>query len=245
MPTQRLDAIDALRGFALVWMVLFHFCFDLNHFGYWKQDFYNDVFWTGQRTVILSLFLLCAGLGQAMALHQGQSWPRFWRRWGQITLCALLVSLGSWFMFPRSFIYFGVLHAIAVMLVLVRCSAPLGNWLWLLGALAIGAKFVAAALLADSSLAVAFNGRALNWLGFITRKPITEDYVPLFPWIGVMWWGMAAGNWLLAHRSQLLAWSPRRLGRPLVWLGRWSLTVYMVHQPLLIGALSAVGLARS
>ena len=245
MQIQRLDAIDALRGFALVWMVLFHFCFDLNHFGYWKQDFYNDVFWTGQRTLILSLFLLCAGFGQAMALHQGQSWSRFWRRWGQIAFCALLVSLGSWFMFPRSFIYFGVLHAIAVMLVLVRCSAPLASWFWLLGAVAIGAKFVAAALLAESSLAQAFNGRALNWLGLITRKPVTEDYVPLFPWIGVMWWGMAAGNWLLARRPQLLAWSPRRFGRQLVWLGRWSLTVYMVHQPLLIGALSIVAAART
>ena len=83
MPLQRLDAIDALRGLALVWMTVFHFCFDLNHFGYWKQDFYTDPFWTGQRTCILSLFLFCAGLGQAVALHQGQTWTRFWRRWSR------------------------------------------------------------------------------------------------------------------------------------------------------------------
>jgi len=37
------------------------------------------------------------------------------------------------------------------------------------------------------------NAPALNWLGWISQKPITEDYAPLFPWLGVMWWGAAAG----------------------------------------------------
>ena len=89
MPTRRFDSIDALRGLAIIWMTFFHLCFDLSHFGYLKQDFYNDPFWTGQRTCILSLFLFCAGLGQAVALHQGQSWSRFWRRWGKVAGCAV------------------------------------------------------------------------------------------------------------------------------------------------------------
>ncbi len=42
------------------------------------------------------------------------------------------------------------------------------------------------------------HARALNWLGLITRKPVTEDYVPLLPWLGVVWWGgcraLAAGQ---------------------------------------------------
>ena len=94
----RFEAVDALRGLAMVWMTVFHFSFDLNHFGFWQQDFYRETFWTGQRTLILSLFLFCAGLGQAVALAQGQSWPHFGRRWTQIAGCALLVSAGSWLM---------------------------------------------------------------------------------------------------------------------------------------------------
>src|SRR5437868_5306434 len=89
--TPRYDSIDALRGVAIVWMTVFHFCFDLNHFGWLHQDFYNDAFWTGQRTAIVSLFLFCAGLGQAVAVEQAQSWPRFWKRWAQVAGCALLV----------------------------------------------------------------------------------------------------------------------------------------------------------
>ena len=68
--------VDALRGLAMVWMTVFHFCFDLSHFGLWPQNFRADPFWTVQRTAIVSLFLFCAGLGQAMALHQGQGWGR-------------------------------------------------------------------------------------------------------------------------------------------------------------------------
>lgn len=101
MTTQRFDALDALRGLAMVWMTLFHFSFDLNQFGHIRQNFYVDPFWTGQRTVIVCLFLTCAGLGQAIAVAQGQSWSRFGRRWVQVALCALLVTAGSWLMYPK------------------------------------------------------------------------------------------------------------------------------------------------
>ena len=134
MPRARYDSIDALRGVAIVWMTVYHFCFDLNHFGWLHQDFYRDPFWTWQRTAIVSLFLFCAGLGQAVAFDQRQGWPRFWKRWAQVAGCALLVTLGSWWMFPKSFIYFGVLHGIAVMLIVVRLTAGWGRWLWLAGA---------------------------------------------------------------------------------------------------------------
>ncbi|HSV51550.1 MAG TPA: heparan-alpha-glucosaminide N-acetyltransferase [Burkholderiaceae bacterium] len=244
MPSQRFDRIDALRALAMAWMTLFHFCYDLNYFGYWKQAFLTDPFWTWQRTGIVSLFLFCAGLGQAVAVHQGQSWPRFWKRWAQVAGAALLVSLGSALMFPRTFIYFGVLHGIAVMLLIVRLTAAWDRrWLLLVGAAAIASKFVAPLVLGEGAAAELFNGRALNWLGWITKKPVTEDYVPLLPWLGVMWWGMAAGSWLLARRPHWLQSAARGPARRVARLGRYSLSYYLLHQPVLIGALMAFGWA--
>jgi uncharacterized membrane protein len=237
MPSQRYDTIDALRGAAIVWMTVFHFCFDLNHFGWIRQNFYDDPFWTWQRTAIVSLFLFCAGLGQAAAVSQGQSWARFWKRWAQVAGCALLVSAGSYFMFARSFIYFGVLHGIAVMLIIARLTASWGRGLWLAGAVALIAAPLGAWWIAQTPALDFMNGRAWNWLGFITRKPITEDYVPIFPWLGVMWWGMAAGQWLLANRPEVMR---RAMPAPLAWMGRWSLAWYMLHQPLMIGVLAGV-----
>jgi uncharacterized membrane protein len=242
--SSRFEAVDALRGLAMVWMTVFHFSFDLNQLGYIKQDFYRDPVWTWQRTLILSLFLFCAGMGQAIAVAQGQSWPRFWRRWAQVLGSALLVTAGSWLMYPQSFIYFGVLHGIALMLIIVRLTARWGRWLWLLGALAIAIKFVAYYALQTGALAPyadLFNAPQLNWLGLITRKPITEDYVPLIPWLGVMWWGAATGAWLSGQGAGRLSGHLPAAVAPLAKLGRWSLSYYMLHQPVMIGVLMAIG----
>lgn len=237
MPASRFDSIDALRAFAIVWMTLFHFCFDLAYFGWLRTNFYADPFWTTQRTLIVSLFLFCAGLGQAVAVEQGQGWPRFWKRWAQVAGCAVLVSIGSYLMFPRSFIYFGVLHGIAVMLVIVRLTAGWGRWLWPAGAAVIAAKLIAEHAHSIGAAPVFLNDKGWSWLGLVARPPVTEDFVPLIPWLGVMWWGMAAGQWLLRHRRAQLARPIPVAAEPLAWLGRWSLTWYMVHQPVMIGAL--------
>lgn len=233
----RFDRIDVLRGAAICWMTAYHFAFDLDHFGWIRADLLQDPVWTLQRTAIVSLFLFCAGLGQAVATAQGQGWGRFWRRWAQVAACALLVTAGSWLMFPRSFIYFGVLHGIAAMLVIVRLTAGWGRWLWLAGALAILLPWIA------PPPPPVFDTPWLNPLGWISRKPFTEDYVPLLPWLGVMWWGMAAGQALLRRRPQWLA-APLPSGRALAWLGRWSLTWYMLHQPVLIGLVAAATALR-
>ena len=241
-PPARYDAVDALRGVAMVWMTVFHFCFDLSHLGFSAQNFRTDPFWTMQRTVIVSLFLFCAGLGQAIALHQGQGWARFGRRWVQIAGCALLVTAGSFVMFPHSFIYFGVLHGMAVMLIVARLTAGWGRWLWLAGLVAVVLPPLAQHALNGpwSESAPWFNGRSLNWLGLVGRKPFAEDYVPVLPWLGVMWWGLASGQWLLAARSRWLQVRLPAVAAPLAVLGRWSLSYYMLHQPVMIGLLMAV-----
>jgi len=228
----RFDRLDALRAVAILWMAAFHFCFDLNYYKFIQQNFYTDPFWTVQRSVIVSLFLFCAGFGQAVAWEQGQGWPRFWRRWAQVAGCALLVTAGSYLMFPRSYISFGVLHGIALMLIITRLTARFGTWLWPLGLVAIALPH----LVRDSF----FDSRFTNWVGLVTRKPITEDYAPLLPWIGVMWWGLAAGQWVLKNRREWVTGALPAALSPLATLGRWSLSFYMLHQPVLIGLLMAV-----
>jgi uncharacterized membrane protein len=236
---KRFDRLDAMRGAAIVWMALFHLAFDLNHFGWLspRQNFYTDPLWTVQRSCIVSLFLFVAGMSLAAALHAGQTWPRFWRRWAQIAGCAVLVSIGSALMFPDSWISFGVLHGIAVMLVLARLVAPSKLWLWPLGALCIALPaFVQHPW---------FDARWSNWVGLVTRKPVTEDFVPVLPWLGVLLFGLAAGQWLLSARPAWLGGALPAPARPLALLGRWSLSFYMLHQPVFIGALMALQALRA
>ena len=237
MKGERFDRLDALRAVAIVWMAAFHFGFDLNYFGLLQppHNFHRDALWTTQRVCIVSLFVFCAGLSQAVALQALQGGPRFasafWRRWAQVAGCAVLVSAGSALMFPRTWIQFGVLHGIAVMLILCRLAAPLRAWLLPLGALCVVLPHVLKLPL--------FDHPALSWIGLVTRLPVTEDYVPVLPWLGVMLWGLAAGQWLLQYRRAVLSAPLPAALQPLAVLGRWSLSFYMLHQPVLIGALMA------
>jgi uncharacterized membrane protein len=231
-PSGRLDRLDALRGVAIVWMAAFHFCFDLNYFKLMpKQNFYTDPFWTWQRACIVTLFLFCAGLSQAAAHEADVPWPRFWRRWAQIAGCAVLVSIGSWLMFPNSWSSCGVRHGIALMLIVARLSAPFGGrLLWPLGGVALALPWFVRSPF--------FETRWTNWVGLVTRKPVTEDWVPLLPWVGVMLWGLATGLWLLRRRRHWLAGRPPRAAAPLAARGRWSLPIYKRHPPVFIGLLS-------
>ncbi len=237
----RFERLDALRGAAIVWMAAFHFCFDLNHFGILQpvQRFQLDPFWTVQRTCIVTLFLLCAGMGQAVALQAGQGWPRFWRRWAQVAGCALLVSAGSATMFPRTWISFGVLHGIAVMLLIVRFAVPPLLARGLPGRLALLGLAAAALALPRLVQHAWFDTRWTNWTGLVTRLPRTEDYVPVLPWLGVVLAGVLLADALLRRRPAVLAGPVPAALRPLAVLGTWSLSFYMLHQPVLIGSIRA------
>jgi len=238
METARYQWVDALRGAAMVWMTGFHLCFDLANAGLLQANFYQDLFWTTQRTFILSLFLLCAGAGQAIAMAQAQPWQRFIKRWLQIAGCALLVTCGSYLMFPRSYIYFGVLHGMAVMLIACRLCNEQGRWLWPAGLVLIAMKWIAPWAISGGWWDSALNATPFNWLGLISIKPITEDYVPLVPWLGVMLWGMAAMQWILRNQAAFAKQTTEiPLLKPLAFLGRWSLSYYMLHQPVMLAGL--------
>ena len=134
-------------------------------------------------------------------------------------------------LFPRTFIYFGILHCIAVASILAAPFVGRPRT-----ALAIGAIIVVGGLALSHP---AFDYRWLSWLGFTTMKPATEDFVPLAPWSGVVFIGIAVGQALARVDFRPLA-PIASAPRWLRWLGRHSLALYMLHQPILLGLLWVV-----
>ncbi len=228
-PLTRIRAIDALRGAAICMMIVYHAAFDLNWFRMISADFNHDRFWLSFRDLIVSSFLLLVGVSLVLASRAGISPKRFWNRIALVGACAILVTVGSYVTFPKSFITFGILHCIVV-------SSILG---WPLvrfprAALMVGVVVIVAGVAIGVPL---FDLPWLNWVGLMTHKPATEDYVPLLPWLGVVLVGISIGWWLLERRMHDLRQVSRASPKWLTWLGRHSLLVYMIHQPIMMGLL--------
>ena len=225
--------VDALRGVAIVLMVIFHFCFDLAYFGLADFDFYRDPFWLHLRTFILSLFLGLVGASLVLATRAGLDRKRYARRLTLLVLSALAISLSTWWMFGQRYVFFGVLHFIAVASVLGLAFLRF-NWMNLL----LGVALIA---FATNAALPWFDRPGWRWIGLMTHKPETEDYVPMLPWFGAVLVGLFLGRQMLR-----LAWVSRleqglhdkALVRMLAVPGKRSLLIYLAHQPVLIGLLS-------
>lgn len=229
----RFAAVDVVRGLAILAMVAYHLAWDLYYLGFTATDVMAEPGWIGFQRAILSSFLLL--VGAALVLGHGRfiRWPAFWRRFAVLVAAALLVSAGTYAVFPEYFVFFGVLHAIALFSL---CALPLLRApLWLL--LALAAAFLLVPLLL---VVPEFSDRRLAWIGLWAETPPTTDIVPLFPWFGVVLAGVAAMRLLLASpwRPLLESWRPTRWSRWLAVAGRWSLVIYVLHQPLLFGGLT-------
>ena len=231
----RFQLVDALRGTAILMMFTFHFSFDLNYFGFIQTDFYHNPFWLDYRILIVSTFLSVMGISLYLAHHKGLQTRKYLRRLGILLACAALVSLGSYLAFPHSMIFFGILHFIAVATIL---GLPFVRLYWT--NLVVG---IAVIVIGSQWQHPFFDQAPMQWIGLMTHKPITEDYVPLFPWFGVVLLGIFFARWAYTarHFPALSHWqSDLAILRGVRFLGRHSLLIYMVHQPIFIGSLYLV-----
>ena len=243
-PQARLAGLDAARGLAVLAMFVFHFIWDLGYFGYIDAGvpYSHGVKAFGHGTAFAFLFI--AGLCLVLAREQAAGWRLFWRRLLVVGGAAALVSAGTYVAFPQSFVFFGILHCIAASSLL---AAPFLFLPW-------PAAFVAALAAGAAPLFlrhVVFDAPLLQWVGLSTLTPLTNDYRPLLPWAGALLLGVAAMKAARALRVFPLPLagerSPAKPGRvrgrnPFAFLGRHSLLLYLVHQPALFAAFSALAL---
>jgi uncharacterized membrane protein len=234
--SQRWDAIDVARGVAIVAMIVYHFSWDLSFLQLIGTNILQVPAWRWFARGIAGSFLMLAGFGLALAHAQGFRRVPFLKRLMKVGGAALAVTLVTYFAFPESYIFFGILHCIAVSSVL---ALP---FLRLHPALTI--TFAVACLIAPWLFtSPTFDAPWLDWLGLGAADPVTNDYVPVFPWFGLVLIGVAAGK-LLLGRQGTLGLARWRADNPfftmLIWAGRKSLPIYLTHQIILLGVLYGV-----
>jgi uncharacterized membrane protein len=233
---QRWDAIDVARGIAIAAMVVYHFAWDLSFLQLIPGSIVGEPAWNWFARSIAGSFLALVGIGLALAHAGGFRRVAFLRRLAKVGGAALAVTLVTFLAFPESYIFFGILHCIAVGSVLALPFLRLPLWLVLVAAfLCLAAPHV----LNDP----VFDNPLLDWLGLGSEDPLTNDYVPIFPWFGLVLIGVAIGR-LLLRRGQamtLARWRARdALAGALAWMGRKSLPIYLIHQPVLLAVLYGV-----
>lgn len=226
----RIGAIDAARGVALLAMALYHFTWDLEFFGYVMPGLTAVGGWKVFARCIASSFLFLAGVSLVLAHGDAIRWRGFRRRWTMVAGAAVLISVVTWFATPDSFIFFGILHEIALasLLGLALLRLP-----WLVNVVIAGIVVAIPFWLRHP----VFDQPWLWWLGLAPVNPRSNDYVPLFPWFAAVAFGMAAAQAAIRHGlTERLA--RLKVAPPFGWLGflgRHSLAFYLVHQPVLIG----------
>lgn len=222
--------LDLSRGSAVWLMILYHFAWNLNDFGIADIDLFDNPIWFAMRTFILFLFLLIAGISMVLAHGKVQYWRAFWRRWIAITTGAAIVSFGTLLVMPQVYVFFGVLHCIALTSLLAFPFLKTN----LIFTVLVATLFVILPTIAADPL---FNQPLLQWTGLVTTKPESIDYVPIFPWAGIVLFGIACCRW---HQKFVLIpfhdWCPKgRVNMVTQWVGRNALLVYLLHQPVLVG----------
>lgn len=225
--SQRFLAIDIARTVALAAMVFFHLAWDLTAFGFLKPDTMQAVGWQVFARIIAGSFLFLAGISLWLAHGDRVRWRPFLRRLGILVLAALCVSLATRVAMPQAWVRFGILHSIAVSTVI--------GLLFLRVRIATLALAAVAALLLGRVESAVFDSPIWLWTGLGEQRPRMLDYEPIFPWLGIYLLGLLfarlyAGGW--GHGAIALSDATRRI---LSWPGRNSLTVYLMHQPILIG----------
>jgi uncharacterized membrane protein len=231
----RFAALDVARGVALVAMVVFHCAFDLSTLRLAPIDI-EGVGWRSFAKLIASSFLFLSGVSLVIAHGKGIRVATYFRRLAILVGAAALVTLATWYAMPEQFIFFGILHSIAVAS-LVGLAFLKGRAVATLACAIL--VFAVPRLFASS----AFDAAALAWLGLGTTHPVTMDFEPVFPWLSPFLAGMAATQFGLERfaRSGLAAWRPMAaIGRALAFAGRHSLLIYLIHQPVMFGALALV-----
>lgn len=238
--TARVHLIDEARGLAILLMVVYHTFFDLVVlFGVHIPLFYSPF--------IQSLVVLFAGLFifiSGTACHYSRN---NWKRGLICFALGMCFTLGTWLIMPEELILFGILHLLGVCMLLFPLFAPLIRRIPpVLGMLVSLFLFVFCLHLPDGWLG--FSGlfsirlpRApydlgfLAWLGFPGPGFFSSDYFPLLPWSFAFLAGGFFG--VLVKGNRLPGWFYRMHIRPLAFIGRHTLIVYLLHQPVAYGAL--------
>lgn len=238
----RFGELDALRGLAVILMVVFHAAYDAQFLGLWEGNVWEGG-WLVLARITQFLFIGMAGVTMSLAYRRseargGASILKSLRHSAMLLGWGMVITLITWVLFKEQAVKFGVLHFYAVAGILALPLVRLGVWNGLIGVGVLALSFFVKDLTVGSPWLFPFG---LTNPGFQSL-----DYFPLLPWFGLFLLGLAVSPILyeperrrfgacLISRGQGAS---LRSALSLKKIGRYSLAIYLLHQPILFGILN-------
>lgn len=212
-------------------MVIYHFSWDLDYFNFIAADVTLDLGWRLFARLIAGSFLFLVGVSLVLATRGGLNRRAYLVRLGQIAAGAIAVTIATRFAFGDAFVFFGILHNIAVASLLGLAFLRVPIW-------AVGLTALISLALPWLATSPIFDAPIFWWTGLATVRPESADFIPIFPWFAIVLLGIVCARMTLTSTAAI-EWLARpidgSIGRLLRFAGRNSLVIYLVHQPILFG----------
>lgn len=240
--------LDLLRGIAIIMMMFMHFSYDIRYeFGFDTFEYLrSNWFWTFVHPIIIVLFVGISGICCTFSKNN-------FKRGGKLLLVALAFTLVTYviteFVGVYCLIIFNVLHMLAISTLIYafvelieKKSGVAPNQVTFILLL------VGVWITMTNNYLGEYDYSSSNMLLYplgirVQGEPSVADYMPLIPWLGVFLICAAAGRILYKEKKTLFTdagKTVRTLSRPIEFLGRHSLIIYLVHQPLMYGILYVI-----
>lgn len=220
--TARIDFINAIRGFAVILMIVHHFMYDLVTFLDAPSWLYSNGILDIFQRFFAGVFICLCGVSSRFSHSNIKR--------GIATLCAAgIISAVTFFI--EMPIIFGVLHLLGTCMLFYGLSKKLWDVIprWLTLIISVAGTIITAWCITN----VHIENKNLWILGWTYNGFVSHDYFPLFPWIFVFLFGTWLGFYIRDNRFPRWFYTTKIPILPTI--GRHSLLIYIAHQPVLYG----------
>ena len=257
--------IDFLRGLAVVLMLGYHFLYDLDFFRLAEFELNSGLLsYIGRGSA--EMFILVSGAALSISYSRANGpgaspsaspsasnsssalssaltsaltsklFRKYLRRGLKLFTLGLVLTAVTRVFLPERYILFGILHFFGVSAILaypylkLKEANLLMALLFLIPGYWLGTR--------------TFGFSTLIWLGFRPEHFQALDYFPVFPWFGMILLGIYLGNSLYAggiRQFAVPALESSGAVKGFSWLGKHSLFIYFIHQPLFLALLWTAG----
>ena len=236
----RYRLLDELRGLDLISMMLYHGMWDVVFLFGVTQKWYTGLPGFVWQQSICWVFLLLSGFCLPLGHHP-------FRRGAVVFGAGALVTAVTLLFLPEDVVWFGVLTLLGSSMLLTAALDPLFRRVPPSAGVAVSALLFWVTYptmngfwnLPGRRLALPqalYASWPTAYLGFMPKSFFSTDYFPLLPWLFLFWAGYFLHHLVGRERLAPLR---RSVCPPLGWMGRHSLVLYLLHQPVILGVLTA------